>query len=98
MEENNDVCAICYQDMTSAKLTRCNHFFHGVCLRKWLYVQDTCPLCHATLYKHLLGKQQQKQQPDAGERVPGDVAASPAEQQQNLPPAQPQRAGWYLEF
>lgn len=32
--------------MTSAKITRCKHFFHGVCLRKWLYVQDRCPLCH----------------------------------------------------
>lgn len=32
--------------MTSAKITRCNHYFHGVCLRKWLYVQDRCPFCH----------------------------------------------------
>lgn len=32
--------------MTSAKITRCRHYFHGVCLRKWLYVQDRCPLCH----------------------------------------------------
>ncbi|XP_030369826.1 protein TRC8 homolog isoform X2 [Scaptodrosophila lebanonensis] len=42
----DDVCAICYQEMYSAKITRCRHFFHGVCLRKWLYVQDRCPLCH----------------------------------------------------
>lgn len=34
------------QEMTSAKITRCNHYFHGVCLRKWLYVQDRCPFCH----------------------------------------------------
>jgi len=34
------------QEMYSAKITRCRHFFHGVCLRKWLYVQDRCPLCH----------------------------------------------------
>ena len=37
--------------MTNAKVTRCRHFFHSVCLRKWLYMQDTCPLCHAVLYK-----------------------------------------------
>jgi E3 ubiquitin-protein ligase RNF139 len=37
--------------MKNAKITRCNHFFHGVCLRKWLYVQDRCPLCHDILYK-----------------------------------------------
>lgn len=47
----DDVCAICYQEMKSAKVTRCNHYFHGVCLRKWLYVQDRCPLCHDILYK-----------------------------------------------
>ncbi|XP_076650990.1 TRC8 ring finger protein [Halictus rubicundus] len=47
----NDVCAICYQEMHSAKITRCNHYFHGDCLRKWLYVQDRCPLCHDILYK-----------------------------------------------
>lgn len=46
-----DVCAICYQEMESAKITICKHFFHGVCLRKWLYVQDRCPLCHDILYK-----------------------------------------------
>uniref|UniRef100_A0A182JWT1 RING-type domain-containing protein n=1 Tax=Anopheles christyi TaxID=43041 RepID=A0A182JWT1_9DIPT len=46
LQQFDDVCAICYQDMTSAKITRCNHYFHGVCLRKWLYVQDRCPLCH----------------------------------------------------
>ncbi|KAL5282272.1 RNF139.2 family protein [Megaselia abdita] len=32
--------------MATAKITKCKHFFHGVCLRKWLYVQDRCPLCH----------------------------------------------------
>ncbi|KAJ8979181.1 hypothetical protein NQ317_010941 [Molorchus minor] len=46
----DDVCAICYQEMQSAKITKCKHFFHGVCLRKWLYVQDRCPLCHEILY------------------------------------------------
>uniref|UniRef100_A0A336M4R1 CSON008907 protein n=1 Tax=Culicoides sonorensis TaxID=179676 RepID=A0A336M4R1_CULSO len=42
----NDVCSICYQEMVKAKVTACKHYFHGVCLRKWLYVQDRCPLCH----------------------------------------------------
>ncbi|XP_055523403.1 protein TRC8 homolog isoform X2 [Wyeomyia smithii] len=46
LQSFDDVCAICYQEMTSAKITRCKHYFHGVCLRKWLYVQDRCPLCH----------------------------------------------------
>lgn len=40
LQNFDDVCAICYQEMSSAKITRCKHYFHGVCLRKWLYVQD----------------------------------------------------------
>lgn len=51
LQRLNDVCAICYQEMQSAKITQCNHYFHGVCLRKWLYVQDSCPLCNDILYK-----------------------------------------------
>lgn len=51
LEMLDDVCAICYQEMKSAKVTKCKHYFHGVCLRKWLYVQDRCPLCHEILYK-----------------------------------------------
>jgi len=51
LASHDDVCAICYQPMrSSAKVTRCRHFFHGVCLRKWLYVQDSCPLCHRVLF------------------------------------------------
>ncbi|XP_051504749.1 RING finger protein 145 isoform X1 [Myxocyprinus asiaticus] len=49
LEDHNDVCAICFQDMTSAVITYCGHFFHGTCLRKWLYVQETCPMCHASI-------------------------------------------------
>lgn len=37
------------QEMTSAVITYCGHFFHGNCLRKWLYVQETCPMCHQTV-------------------------------------------------
>lgn len=46
----NDVCAICYQELQNARITSCNHYFHGVCLRKWLYVQDNCPLCFKVIY------------------------------------------------
>lgn len=37
------------QDMKSAVITPCSHFFHSGCLKKWLYVQETCPLCHCQL-------------------------------------------------
>ncbi|KAK7462624.1 hypothetical protein BaRGS_00038331, partial [Batillaria attramentaria] len=49
LDEHGDVCAICYQELTAARITRCKHFFHAVCLRKWLYVQDRCPLCHTII-------------------------------------------------
>ena len=49
--DNDDVCPICYMEMRSAKVTTCNHLFHGSCLQKWLYVEDACPLCHSILYK-----------------------------------------------
>jgi len=51
IEKHNDVCAICYQEMSVAKLTRCRHMFHAICLRKWLYMQDNCPMCHEKLYQ-----------------------------------------------
>lgn len=46
----DDVCAICYQEMRKARITPCKHYYHGVCLWKWLYVQDLCPLCQSCLY------------------------------------------------
>ncbi|KAM4619816.1 RING finger protein 145-like isoform 1-T2 [Polymixia lowei] len=49
LEQYNDICAICYQDMKNAVITPCSHFFHAGCLKKWLYVQETCPLCHSQL-------------------------------------------------
>ncbi|KAK9521489.1 hypothetical protein VZT92_021290 [Zoarces viviparus] len=36
-------------DMNNAVITPCSHFFHAGCLKKWLYVQETCPLCHSQL-------------------------------------------------
>lgn len=51
LNEIDDVCAICYHEFTtSARITPCNHYFHALCLRKWLYIQDTCPMCHQKVY------------------------------------------------
>uniref|UniRef100_A0A8C3PSU0 RING-type domain-containing protein n=1 Tax=Calidris pygmaea TaxID=425635 RepID=A0A8C3PSU0_9CHAR len=53
--------------MQVAVITPCSHFFHAACLRKWLYVQDTCPMCH------------QQVTPVATEEDPGtERAARPA--------------------
>lgn len=45
----DDVCSICFGNMKVACVTPCQHFFHRTCLRKWLYVQDKCPLCHGVV-------------------------------------------------
>ena len=47
LREHGDLCSICYQDMEypQAVITNCKHFFHKSCLKKWLVVQDNCPLC-----------------------------------------------------
>ncbi|XP_010864035.2 E3 ubiquitin-protein ligase RNF139 [Esox lucius] len=51
LRDIEDVCAICYQEFTaSARITPCHHYFHTLCLRKWLYIQDTCPMCHQKVY------------------------------------------------
>lgn len=36
LSEFDDVCSICQHNMDSAKITNCNHYFHSICLRKWL--------------------------------------------------------------
>lgn len=44
--------------MSSAVITYCGHFFHGNCLRKWLYVQETCPMCHQPIRPTFPGRAQ----------------------------------------
>ena len=48
-----DVCSICYMGMEhpSAVITDCQHYFHRGCLKKWLGVQDNCPLCMKPIVK-----------------------------------------------
>jgi hypothetical protein len=36
--------------MSEARVTPCGHYFHGVCLRKWLFVKQACPMCHADIH------------------------------------------------
>ncbi|XP_067154522.1 RING finger protein 145-like isoform X1 [Apteryx mantelli] len=101
LRDHNDVCAICFQDMQVAVITPCNHFFHGACLRKWLYVQDTCPMCHQQVQPAAA-----QGEPGAGataepepaheDKVPedGGVAASPGQPEQSAPVlAQPRDEG-----
>lgn len=46
---NDDVCAICLQKMSTARVTPCHHMFHGDCLRKCLKERPFCPMCKFVL-------------------------------------------------
>lgn len=78
LQEHNDVCAICFQDMTSAVVTYCGHIYHGTCLRKWLYVQETCPMCHASI------------KPSLANQMAAAGDAQPQQDQQQQQPTDPQ--------
>ena len=49
LAEHGDICSICYLNMENpeAVMTPCSHFFHRVCLKKWIISQqrDNCPHC-----------------------------------------------------
>nr|XP_027200003.1 RING finger protein 145-like [Dermatophagoides pteronyssinus] len=45
----DDLCTICYNELKLTNLiiiiTDCKHLFHRKCLKKWLTIQNRCPLC-----------------------------------------------------
>lgn len=45
IERWNDICAVCLNSMSRARITPCNHFFHPHCLKQCLQVSFQCPLC-----------------------------------------------------
>ncbi|XP_042287335.1 RING finger protein 145-like [Thunnus albacares] len=82
LEQYNDICAICYQDMTSAVITPCSHFFHAGCLKKWLYVQETCPLCHSQLKSQSPANTVPNQDTPAANQSPAGQEEAPANKKQ----------------
>lgn len=64
--------------MKSAVITPCSHFFHAACLKKWLYVQETCPLCHGQLKSQL----QPTSSPGAANQGTPPANQNPAEVEQ----------------
>ncbi|KAM7376323.1 hypothetical protein PAMP_006065 [Pampus punctatissimus] len=85
LQQHNDVCSICFQEMSSAVITNCGHFFHGNCLRKWLYVQETCPMCHQTVRPTPSGQSQASgDAPSAPPPQDAEPDPTAQEQEQNL--------------
>lgn len=46
----DDVCPVCLQRMSLARVTPCRHMFHGDCLRRSLKDRSTCPMCKQELW------------------------------------------------
>lgn len=82
LRDIEDVCAICYQEFaTSARITPCHHYFHALCLRKWLYIQDTCPMCHQRVYVEDESRDRAAfSNNNGGYAAPRDVAAEAEDQ------------------
>lgn len=64
--------------MNSAVITPCSHFFHAGCLKKWLYVQETCPLCHSQLKSQSPTATGPSQDPPAANQNPAGQDETPA--------------------
>ncbi|KAK9874089.1 hypothetical protein WA026_002445 [Henosepilachna vigintioctopunctata] len=41
----DDICAVCLNKMSKARITPCNHLFHPICLKQCLKTSFLCPLC-----------------------------------------------------
>ena len=44
---NERICSICLDEeiKTSFTKTKCNHYYHNHCLRKWCKTNNSCPIC-----------------------------------------------------
>lgn len=49
IEKNVDDCAICWDEMDSARKLPCGHLFHNSCLFSWLEQDISCPICRSSL-------------------------------------------------
>ncbi|XP_071959646.1 E3 ubiquitin-protein ligase AMFR-like [Antedon mediterranea] len=49
LENGDDTCAICWDQMSTARKLPCNHLFHNSCLRSWMEHDTSCPTCRKSL-------------------------------------------------
>jgi SWI/SNF-related matrix-associated actin-dependent regulator of chromatin subfamily A3 len=52
--ENQEECAICYENPTSPLITNCKHVFCRECIVKAITYQGKCPMCRNTLSEECL--------------------------------------------
>ncbi|KAK3160411.1 hypothetical protein QOZ80_1BG0059100 [Eleusine coracana subsp. coracana] len=49
-DEDDGTCVVCLEDYKDKDLLgtlKCNHEFHADCIKKWLKVKNSCPVCKA---------------------------------------------------
>ena len=57
LNENNDVCPICYDEMKDVENiseTECKHVFCDNCINMWLKQHNTCPFCRMVIIENKL--------------------------------------------
>eukprot|EP00127_Corallochytrium_limacisporum_P002215 Clim_evm3s109 gene=Clim_evmTU3s109 len=89
----DDSCAICRDNMQSAKKLPCGHMFHSSCLRSWLEHVSICPTCR----HNLVDEEHQQAQQQATRGPIGAPIGAPARADGNdsdgSESASPARAG-----
>eukprot|EP01121_Diplochlamys_sp_Union-15-3_P007218 TRINITY_DN1815_c0_g1_i1.p1 TRINITY_DN1815_c0_g1~~TRINITY_DN1815_c0_g1_i1.p1 ORF type:complete len:220 (+),score=29.09 TRINITY_DN1815_c0_g1_i1:56-715(+) len=43
------ICLVDFEEGDDVNKLPCNHFFHPECIKKWLLMQDACPLCKKSI-------------------------------------------------
>ncbi|VDP02919.1 unnamed protein product, partial [Soboliphyme baturini] len=49
LRSRDEICAICWDQLDSARRLPCKHMFHNWCLRSWLEQETSCPTCRFSL-------------------------------------------------
>ena len=80
-----DPCSICHTEFAvdeEVSQLPCEHCFHESCIKPWLEVQNTCPICRAVLP----GTEARAENSGAtmGQQQPGASGLGPLPQGQNL--------------
>ena len=54
MSEQNEVCAVCLDEIENTKCELdCGHCFHARCILKCASTQNSCPICRSTLFEKI---------------------------------------------
>ena len=62
IEDKDEECIICTEAINKAKQLSCGHFFHLICISKWLEKgHNTCPVCRSKIkYKNNSSKKNKR--------------------------------------